>query len=95
MKKETKFSILTFIVVFLVSYVAFGFIPDEVLKYTTVNGSLLSFLGEGVTNAIGMRAVISIAISVIVTLLIRIVDGSENQEKAKKTTKKTVKKETK
>lgn len=95
MKKETKFSIIIFIVVFLVAYVALSFVPDAVFEYSAVNGSLLSFLGVGVLKAIGMRVIVSIAIALIVTLLIRIVDTEEKPAKDKQTAKKEVKKETK
>lgn len=93
MKKETKFSIIIFIVVVLVAYVALSFVPDEVLEYSVANGSLLSFLSLGVVKVIGMRAIISIAIALIVTLLIRIVDTEEKP--LVKTTKKETKKEAK
>lgn len=96
MKKETKFSIIVFIVVVLVAYVTLSFVPDEMLEHSTINGSLLSFLGSSVVKAIGMRAVVAVAIALIVTLLIRIVDTEEkNTKKSTKTVKKETKKEAK
>lgn len=95
MKKETKLGIIIFIVVFLVAYVTLNFVPDELLTYSAVNGSILSFLGMGVANAIGMRAIIAVAIALIVTLLIRIVDPEENPAPKAKSTKKETKKEAK
>ena len=83
MKKETKFSIIVFIVVVLVAYVTLSFVPDEMLEHSTINGSLLSFLGTSVVKAIGMRAVVAVAIALIVTLLIRIVDTEEKLDNIK------------
>ena len=90
MKKSTKSSLIIFIVTLIVGYVMACFIPDEVLAYATINGSLLSFLGDGVAKLVGMRAIIAIAIALVVVLLIRIVDSEEKTEQPKET--KTAKK---
>ena len=91
MKKSTKSSLIIFIVTLIVAYVMTCFIPDEVLTYATINGSLLSFLGDGVAKLVGMRAIISVAIATVVVLLIRIVDTDEKKEKTAKKSTKTVK----
>lgn len=92
MKKETKASIIIFCVVFIVAYIMTCFIPDEILKYSTANGSILSFLGDAAVALIGMRGVLAFTFALIATLLVRIVDS---EEKTKAETKKTAKKETK
>ncbi len=94
MKKETKFSIITFIVVALVAYIAFSFIPDTTLENATANGSVFTILGNSVVSIVGMRVIISFCFALIVTLLIRIVDTDEKATKkpqAKVTTKKEAK----
>ncbi|MBR6033254.1 MAG: hypothetical protein IKP28_00635 [Clostridia bacterium] len=92
MKKSTKASLIIFIVTFLVGYVMASFIPDELLSYSTLNGSILSFLGSSVAKAVGMRTVLSVAIALAVTLLVRIIDTEDKKEVV---TKKTTKKEAK
>lgn len=94
MKKSTKISIIIFIVTFLMGYVMALFIPEEVLTYVTINGSILSFLGDEVAKFIGMRTIIAITIAIVVVLLIRIVDGDEEDEEGK-TTKKITNKQKK
>lgn len=89
MKKSTKSSLIIFIVTLIVGYVMTCFIPDEILSYATINGSVLSFLGSEVVKLIGMRAIIALAIALIVVLLIRIVDTEEKAETSKKTAKTT------
>ena len=93
MKKETKFSIITFIVVALVAYVTFSFIPDATLENATANGSVFTILGNSVVSIVGMRVLISFCFALIVTLLIRIVDSEEKA--TKKPQPKQAKKETK
>ena len=101
MKKSTKSSLIIFIVIFVVGYVMACFIPDDVLAYATISGSLLSFLGDQVAKLIGMRAIIAIAIALVVVLLIRIVDTEDKDGQTKAKTaknpapKKTDKKENK
>lgn len=91
MKQSTKASLIIFIVTFVVSYVMASFIPESVLAYSTLNGSILCALSDGVAKVIGMRSIISVAIALAVTLLIRIVDTESEESKTKKTTsKKTV-----
>lgn len=94
MKKSTKSSLIIFIVVFIVGYVMACFIPDELLMYTTINGSILSFLGSEIVKITGMRTIIALAIALVAVLLIRIVDTEEKTEK-NKNAKKNEKKETK
>lgn len=95
MKKTTKSCLIIFIVILMVAYVMACFIPDEVLTYATISGSLLSFLGDQVAKLIGMRAVIAIAIALVVVLLIRIVDTEDKDGQTKaKTTKKPESKKT-
>ena len=74
-----------------------SFIPEELLSYSTLNGSLLGFLGSSVAKLIGMRTILAIAIATAVTLLIRIIDTEEKTEKGKvsKKSTKTTKKEAK
>lgn len=103
MKKSTKTSLIIFIVIFVVGYVMTCFIPDEILRYATINGSVLSFVGNEVVKLVGMRTIVAFAIALIVVLLIRIVDTEEKAETTKKVAKKkenkkvnnTEKKETK
>lgn len=94
MKKETKFSIITFIVVALVAYIAFSFIPDVTLENATANGSIFTILGNGIVNLVGMRVILALSFAIIVTLLIRIVDTDEKTTK-KPQQKVTTKKEAK
>ena len=100
LKKETKASIIIFCVVFIVAYIMTCFIPDEILRYSTANGSILSFLGDATVALIGMHGVLAFTFALIATLLVRIVDSEEKtKEDTKKTAKtenkKTAKKETK
>lgn len=88
MKKSTKISIIIFIVTFLVGYVMALFIPDEALTYVTINGSILSFLGDEVAKFVGMRTIIATAVATVVVLLIRIVDSDEEEKTTKKLTSK-------
>ena len=97
MKKSTKASLIIFIVTFIVGYVMASFIPDEILAYSTLNGSILCVLSDGVAKAVGMRSIVAVAIALAVTLLVRIVDSepSEEEKEKKPTTKKVTKKTTK
>lgn len=96
MKKEIKLSIITFIVVALIAYIAFCFVPDSALEHAMANGSIFTMLGNSVVQVIGMRVIISLTFALIVTLLIRIVDNEETGAKKSQTkTVKTTKKETK
>ncbi len=95
MKKSTKSSLIIFIVTLIVGYVMTCFIPDELLNYTILNGSILSFIGDEVTKLVGMRTIIAVALALITVLLIRIVDTreiEENNKVEKKTATKKVKK---
>lgn len=92
MKKETKASLIIFCVVLIVAYVMTCFIPEDILRYSTENGSILSFLGDATIALIGMRGILAFAIALIATLLVRIVDSEEN---VKKSTKKAANKEEK
>ena len=94
MKKSTKASLLIFFVTFILGYVMASFIPDEILSYSTLNGSLLSFLGSSVAKIVGMRTILAVAIATAVTLLVRIIDTDEYSE-VKKSNKKIAKKVTK
>ena len=90
MKKETKASLIIFCAVFILSYVMTCFIPDEVIKYSTENGSILSFLGDATVALIGMRGLLAFTFALIAALLVRIVDAEEKKKaEAKKETKKT------
>lgn len=93
MKKETVFSIFTFVVVAVVAFCLFNFIPDTTIQNATTNGSIFTILGNGMISIVGMRVIISFCFALIVTLLIRIVDTEENT--AKKSQPKQAKKETK
>ena len=79
MKKSTKASLIIFIVTFIVGYVMASFIPDEILAYSTLNGSILCALSDGVAKAVGMRTIVSVAIALAVTLLVRIVDSEPDE----------------
>lgn len=92
MKKTTKASLIIFIVTFIVGYVMASFIPEEILSYSTLNGSILSFLGSSVAKMVGMRTIIAVAIALTVTLLIRIIEPEEKKETKKVTKKTTAKK---
>lgn len=93
MKKDTKASLIIFVGVFILAYVMTLFIPDEVMAYST-NGGLLSFLGTSVARLVGIRTIISLALAIAVTLLVRIVDPEEKKEAKKTTAKKGAKWET-
>jgi len=89
MKKSTKASLIIFIVTFILGYVMASFIPDQILAYSTLNGSILSFLADSVAKLVGMRTIIAVAISISVTLLVRIIEPEEKKE-TKKSSKKVV-----
>ena len=89
MKKETKASLIIFCAVFILAYVMMNFVPDELIKYSTENGSILSFLGDATVALVGLRGVLALTIALIATLLIRIVDPEEPKKVEKKETKKT------
>ena len=76
MKKETKASLIIFCVVLVVAYIMTCFIPDEILVYNN-STSALGFLSNMAVAAVGMRGIIALAIALIVTLLIRIVDSND------------------
>ena len=77
MKSQTKVSFIVFIVTFIMGFVVMSLIPDSMLESVRVEGSVLSFFGDEVVKIVGMRVVISMAIALVVTLLIRIVDNEQ------------------
>lgn len=87
MKKETKASLIIFCVVLVIAYIMSCFIPDEILTYNN-STSALGFLGNMTVAAVGMRGILSLAIALIVTLLIRIVDSDEVKKTKKVENKK-------
>ncbi len=86
MKKSTKSSLIIFIVVAIVSYVTMCLMPEDMFHFKAIDGSLLSFLGKTAVQVVGLRGILSIAISTVVVLLVRIVDTTPAEEK--KTAKK-------
>ena len=91
MKKSTKSSLIVFCVTFIVAMVMVGLVPDEMLRYTELSGLLgtISFFGMKITQLIGVRTILALAIALTVMLLVRIVDTDE--EKSKKKLNKTAK----